>query len=538
MFNATNELFLSEYFLIQTVLGSYLEDREGLFRILSKIFLIPASCTTKLYRLTENDLTKGITTEQDYLQYQRIQKYSQMIGSEIKVDAAWEEVTGIKGNAIKIAHEHKLILGAEASRNALYTGLSAAANEGAVFALRMMGILQCEGIFLNRNELSGIKTLSKSADWNDCISILALLHYRSENRSFNMARLRQSVAGTPFEALYRIAAEKYGEADEEVVEEVKLLDRSFNSGVLKRETYDPKYARILYSSALGIRDKEKAVFTPHKEQLCAVSDLPLKLSHENAAAVDESQLKKAPLVREAELGAIARALRNGDLRCMDSYRPLCLCCESKFVLNMYAKAIRVKSADAHYEIIDVAQLSEYDLEPSANNIFVRSIDEDRDNRFLLFCYGDITPRKQEAVKGILQSARRASFHLHSPNVTLNMSAVLPICFCDEENSQWLRAYCDTLVLDQVSSAELPVVIKDILADKKKLYGVGEIRIEGEIGKVFKGYDADTAERIVDTAIRARREKGAIITLTRAIMQEYAVDSGRQTIGFGGDSNEK
>ena len=537
MLNATVELFLSEYFLFKAVLGRYLEDSENLFRVLGKIFLIPEPRIPVLYRLTENDITKGIATEKEFMQYQRVQKYSVLIGSEVKANAEWEEVTRIKGNAILLAHEYKLVVDAEVSRNALYTCLSAAANGGSVCALRMMGILQYEGIFLNQNKELGIKTLSKAADWNDSIGTLALLYYCKEGRDLNVARLRQVVAGTPFEELYKIASNVYHGADDEDVEEVKLLEKSFNSGVLKRETFDPKYARILHSSALYIGDKEKAVFTPHKELLCAISDLPLKLSNENATAVSERGLSKIALKREAEIAAIAHALRNSDLRSLPAYRPLCLCCEDKYVLNMYARAISAKSRGTHYEIIDVAELSEFDLEPSANNVFVRSIDEDSDNRFMLFFYGDIPQRKLEAVKSILQSTRRAKFHLHNPNVTLNLSAVLPICFCDEENAQKLKAYCDEINLQTVTSEELPAVIKDVFDGMQKLYGVGTISLNGEVEEVFRGYDVDTAERIIDAAVRARREKGAAITLSREILQQYVIESER-TIGFGGSKNEK
>lgn len=533
MLSATIELFMSEYFLIKAVLGKYLEDSEGLFRALGKIFLIPDGEIDKLYRLSENKTAKAITTNKEFMQHQRMQKYSQLIGSKKTANAEWEETARIKGNAILIAQSHNLILDADASRNVVYTCLSSAATCGIVSAIRIMGILQCEGIFLGKNEKVGIKTLSKAASWNDSVSTLALLHYCKETREFNMARLRQEVSNTPFEELYKTASKEYGEADAEEIDEVKLLDKSFNSSVLKRETYDPKYARILNSSTLYIKDKEKAVFTLNKEQLCAISDLPLKLSRESMLAVDASGVQNVPIKREPEISIITRALKNCDLRGLSSYRPICLCCDSKYILNMYARAMKKKNPDTHFERIYVAELGEYDLEPTSNNIFVRSIDEDRDNRLLLFFYGDISEKKIEAVKSFLQSARRAKFHLNSPSVTLNLSAVLPICFCDEQNAKWLKPLCDEIQLSEVSDEEMPIAIKDIIASKQKLYGVGAIGFEGEVSDVFNGYDIDTAERLIDAAVRAHREHGAIITLSREILQSYAGDSDQPTIGFGG-----
>ena len=201
MFNATVELFLSEYFLAKAVLGKHLDDGEKLFDSLSKIFLIAKADQDKLYRLTENDIAKAITTDKDFMQHQRMHKYSQLIGFEGEDDynAEWEEVASIKGNAILTAQNLNLVLDADASRNVVYTCISTAATSGMISALRLTGVLQCEGIFLGKNAKAGIKNLSKAANWNDCVSTLALLQYQKETRKFNLMRLRQEVADTPFE---------------------------------------------------------------------------------------------------------------------------------------------------------------------------------------------------------------------------------------------------------------------------------------------------------------------------------------------------
>lgn len=532
MLNATVELFMSEYFFIKAILGKYLSDSEKLFKALSKIFLIPEGEAEKLYSLSENDTASAIATDNDFMQYQRIRKYTEITGSDRVVNDEWEEVARIKGNAILIAQNSNLILDADASRNVVYTCLSSAAAAGLVGAIRVFGILQCEGIFLGKNEKAGVKALSKSADWNDSVSILALLHYCGDARKFNMARLRQTVENTPFEELHKTAVKIHGEAGPSV-QEVKLLDKAFNSGMLKREVCDPKYARILNSPALSVKDKEKAVFSLNKELLCAISDLPLKLSHGKTSV---EACGAAALMREKEISAISRALKNSDLRGLPTFRPLCLSCDSNYVLETYARAIGGDSEVTHVELIDVAELGEYEFEPTPNNIFVRSIDEDKDNRFLLFFRGEISERKIDAVKSFLQSSRRAKFHLNSPSVTLDLSAVLPVCFSDERNAKWLKQYCDEIKLSKVSSEEMPVAIADVLENVRKLYGVGTIEFTEEISEVFKGFDIDTAERLIDCAVLARRERGASVTLSRDILKESAGDNEKQTIGFGGNTN--
>ena len=138
----------------------------------------------------------------------------------------------------------------------------------------------------------------------------------------------------------------------------------------------------------------------------------------------------------------------------------------------------------------------------------------------------------DAVKNILQSSKRTKFHLNSPNVTLNLGAVLPVCFCDKRNAPLLKPYCDVITLTAVTSDELPSAIKDILINKEKLYGVGSIKFNADVTEVFCGYDIDTAEKLIDAAVRARREKGEDIILTRDILREYKSDNERPRIGFG------
>ncbi|MDE6060862.1 MAG: hypothetical protein K2G31_05270, partial [Clostridia bacterium] len=468
--------------------------------------------------------------------YQRMQEYSSLVGSNETVNPEWAEVADIKGSAILLAQSSKLLLGTDVSRSIVYMTLSQAATRGTVRAMRIMAILQCEGIFLGKSEEIGLKALTKAADWNDSVSTLALLHYSNENRKFNLSRLNQQVANTPFEELYSAAAKAYGVADTFEVKEVSLLEKSFNSGASNRDVYDPKCARVLYSAALSFNDKERALFSLNKNTLGVIGDLPLKLSHEKVLPVDVSGLLNVAIKRDSEVAFATQALRNGDLRSVESYRPLCICSESKYLLNMYARAIAGNCPDVHTETIDVAELNQYDLHPSASNIFVRSVDENKDNRYLLFLCGDISEAKRDIVKSVIKSDKRAKFHLVEPGVTLDLSPILPVCFCDEQNARWLKAYCDVVTLGAITASELPLAIDDIIACKQKLYGVGDIDFACDVESELVDFDVDTAERLIDAAVRALRDCGKAITLTRDILQKYEVKPQRRAIGFGGGTN--
>lgn len=529
MINATHEMFLSEFFIIRAILGNTLTEGEKLFFGLGKMFFLSEESLRRLFGAVEAREVAEIQSEQDYARYLRMSRYARMVGADDGTDSAVEEMIRIKGNALTDAKNLKLVPEADASRNAVYNYLSAAADEGMVCALRVIGILQCEGVFLERNTAAGLKSLGKAADWNDVVSLLALLAY-GKDKAFNISRLHMVVRDTPFARLYDAAKAKYREPAVCEVKEVELLNKVFNSGVLKRETYVPRYARVLYGKALCFKDKENAMFND-REYLATIVGLPLKLSS------DAQPLHHEPVAtlfgRESEQNAVTNALENGDLRRLSAYRPPCITGDCRFLLNQYAEAIAA-GFGGHTEVIDVGSLTEYDLEPTANNVFIRSADEDADNCYLLFFIGDVPQRAMNSAVAFLQSDVRAKFHLNSPCATLDLGDVLPVCFCDKQNAKRLRLYCDVLTLAEIKAEEKPLVICDIVGRKSRLYGVADVRITDDALGMLQGYDADSAEKILDEAIRAFRRENAAVTLTAQSLAPYMPNSrGDRIIGFGG-----
>lgn len=530
MFNSTVELFLNEYFVIMATIGKFVKDGKNLFVALSKVFMIPSQAVNKLYALVNSDEIADVATMQDYMRYQRLKKYSALTNGAVADNSRIDEIIRIKGNALSYADSQKIDFKAETSRNTAYSGLLSAANSGSVVALKIIGFLQCEGIFLDKNLDEGIKNLNKTANWNDCVGALALLYYSSCNRQYNVSRLRMIVQNTPFEALYKLASKSYAVTKTQDIRQVRLLNRAFNSAILNRSVYNPMSARILYSEVLCDKDKEKAMFSNDPAKLSQMSDLPLKLSPARASAVDAASLNGVAFARSIERRKIASALNNADLRCLNEYRPLCLTCDSPFVLNAYAAAISAQVEGCNVETINVSDLSMYDVEPTSNNVFVRCIDEDKDNRLLLFFVGNAQDRVLDFARNFLQSARRAKFHLNSPNVTLDLSAVLPICFCDKRNAHLLSKTCDVVQLSEVDGDEMPAAIADIVLAKQALYGV-DIAVEGDAQDVFVGYGADAAEKVIDAIARDHRKDGAKVVVNRSAVLEYNLEDNRKRIGF-------
>lgn len=539
MANIVIEMFLGEYFLFQAILGKFLGAGKNFFIALGKTFLLSDDKLEELYILAENRTVQDITSEKDFKQFMRINKYSQLAGINLKHSRECVEVVEVKGVALSVAENLHLKPETQASRNAVYAALTMAADAGSVHALRIMGILLCEGIFLDKNLSAGIQKLEKTADWNDKVSLLALLRYSDKNRRYNISRLYTMVKDTPYSSLYEAAATHYQTEGSIEIKQIQILEKAFNSSVLKREQLEPRYARVLTASAIKTKDKAKAVLTESKELISIIADLPVKLSPEISARPDLSALGMLPLVRKEEQSKIERSIGNSDVRKSNTYRPLCICSDSSFLLNMYAEAISGIRGKIHFERIDVADLTAHDFEPSPNNIFVRCVNEDKDNCFLIFFKGNTDRVALDAVKNFLQSGKRAKFHLASPNITLDLGSVLPVCFCDRDNLEYLSPYCDVLCIADVKDEELKPAVGSMLAGKSMLYGMENIELAKDAYELLYGRDVDGIEQVLDRAIRAYRVKDGKIVLTRDMLEGYLTENKftRMGFGIGGGENE-
>jgi hypothetical protein len=199
---------------------------------------------------------------------------------------------------------------------------------------------------------------------------------------------------------------------------------------------------------------------------------------------------------------------------------------------MYENALTERVEGFHIEAIDVAELTVYDLEPTSNNIFVRSVNEDKNNIYLLRFYGEVRQEVFDAVKGFLQGEKRAKFHLNSPNVDIDLSSVTPVCLCDKSNLQQLKRYCDVIEVADVNDAELPLAVEDILSKNKMRYGISEITIADDVLSLFKNQPIDVIEKCLFDAVMPYIQENDEISLTADNIMPYLKNNSTGVIGFG------
>lgn len=532
------ELFLREYFLFRSVLGGQIGERRRWFTLLARQYFVDDAQADELFPLTESDAAEAIATAHDYMQYCRIKQYAKIGQLGLPANAADDEMIAIKGSASVLAEGLGLGKRGDPLCSEIYNKLSFCADGGNVHAMRVLGTLLCEGGPIGQNIRAGRKYLEMSADWNDVGSLLALLAYGTEGRAFQLSRLFTATYGTPYFSLYERASAAFCMPKAVAVGEVRLLEQAFRSGALKRDTYEPKYARIVYGSAASLADRERAVFSASKEYLSAVGDLPLKLRKKARRYAVPESVKYFPLPRDGERKEVLKKLQNADLCGIEPYRPLCICSDSHYLLNLYAEFVTELGAERHTERIEISRLTGYDLEPTQNNVFLRSVDEDRDNSFLLFFTGEIQRDVLESSLAFLNGGQRMKFHLNNPSATLDLSAVLPVCFCDRANVKHMRDACDVLFLADVTREEMPSALLDMLSVCARRYGVERAELDDGLIEELSVRTPDEAERILDEAVRANRTQEGPVILKTDDVQAFirSAERGKRGFGFGGIGN--
>lgn len=532
----TDETVLSEFFTYECIAGSLIKDDKYLFDRLCGIFLLPKTEREKLYALTCRPAVRSVESKNDYMRYLRTRKYAQMVGIEDDVTEQEHAAITVKGAALTAAFDLGLCKNVKTTENAVYRLIDECALSGSLIALRLIGFLQCEGLFAEKDLKAGLHNISKAARWNCAEAALMSLYYDKAERQKTMESFSEFARGTAFEAVVKQAANKYGVAAAETSEESKLLKKVFGTGILNPNTYSAQHAKIIFGKTIPLRDKERLLLSSNRDLFCETVDLPLKMTF-RPITFDKKVFDGKFSEREDECDAVLRAAENFDLRALQSYRPLCVCSDSDYVLDMYMQAVKSALRDCRVERIDVADLCEYDFEPTGSNVFVRSCDEDKNNACFLVFEGDCDERTTEHVINFLQSGKRAKTRLVRPKTVLDLSAVLPICFCDSKNVKNLKKYCDTVELSAPSAREKYAAANDLLAVKSALYGVGVITLDDSGKNSLASVEMDAVERVLDRAVRVNGKKGKPLVLTEKLLRRHIEDTkdGRIRCGFGGEN---
>ena len=536
MFDHLTETMLKSYYIAENTVGRFCDDKRPLFFAYAGIFLLPQEEAERLFALSQTQEVLRIQSEREYHQHLRMKQYLAMNARSAAADSEIDEIINLKGTAFTLALNFQLMFNAKDVRSVACENLTIAAENGLVLALNALGVLQSEGIVFDKDEENGRKKILCAAEWNSEEGLLAALYYDPDNREKYLECLQGCLVRIGHAEVFGRALEKYGFYTKGKHEEYRLLEKAFRQGIIKRDVYNKPYARLVYSKILGERDKETLLLTPNKELFAEASSLPLKLGH-GTAEFHARVLDGVRPDHPEESSKVLCALGNIDLRGMATYRPLCFVSDSKYMLDYYAALLPRCFEKAHVERIEICDLVDYDFEPTKNNIFVRGCDEDAFNLYLLTFRGEIADRAFDMAKNFLQSGKRGNYRLNHPSVSLDLSSVLPVCFCDRENAKKLKPYCDMVRIAEVTAKEKRIFTEKTVRDKGIVYGVKELTMQEGIAEKLSVYGMDEIDRAIDAAVREHRMEKLL--LTESLVRPYigSVGTKKRAYGFGGSIHD-
>jgi hypothetical protein len=529
MINPITELFLQQYFLMDAVFGKHFINKNSWFKTTGKAFGLSSKELDVLFARTEDANVKSITTEKEYFRHMRVKKYMTISFIESELSDDIEELINIKGSAITLALNTGVKKLGESTATSICNDLIQRANTGNVVAMRLYAMAQLEGICFKKNANEGLRILEATSSWMDIPSIILLRKYGPDNVFASDAHLSAAVDATPYDCL--------ASSNVKVSEEDKVLSKAFLVGTLQRETFIPQYARVLFNEHIPLNEREKLILSSGKDTVFAVAELPLDMNLEAKIAFDFTAFDEITEERENEKKQIKRNLHNSDLRMYEGYRPLCIVSDSPTVLAMYANAIVTANKSVNVTVISLSECSDQELDKTSNNIFVTACEEDAQNVFMITCFGKLADNAAESLQEFMNHTTRCAFRLKTPSVTLDLGAVLPICFCDRQNAKLLKPFCEVISVSSMNEAELKKEFGAFLNDREHKYGISKIHIDDILLSKLMQLEFDTAKAILDRAIMSLRYGDAEISLTVDSVSEFIKNAKSNYVyGFGGTVN--
>ena len=154
----------------------------------------------------------------------------------------------------------------------------------------------------------------------------------------------------------------------------------------------------------------------------------------------------------------------------------------------------------------------------------------------LYIKGDVNDYAIDMVKAFLQTRKRGKFALQRPSAVVDLSAVLPVCFCDKDNARLLKSYCDVVDIAPATAEEKCGLVNNLLHDNEAMYGM-RISADDAAVEMLVKRSVDSAAHIINNVARAKR--GGSLVITPEHIRECVGDVGgaNNKYGFGGFNNE-
>ncbi len=505
---ATDKLFskfLCTSYLVSALVGG-LVDREcemKIFDILSKVYLIKDEEKLNKFRaLSFNEDYYGMNTLAEYERTCRMLEYAQMRGIDTSLTDEDRLILSAKRIALRSAKEilpEVENLNPDTLTDALLKGISV----GNVTAMTTLAFLNETGIAIGKNHRRAVVNLNHAARWNSISANLLLAYFDTSRVSECIARILASDKGSDTQELVQYVCECYGVDTPESDVSSGLLERAFCLGAVERHVCDVTFEGIIYSSAIPVPDKKRAIESYNKGTMNLYDAIPADAATDTAMVWDKGAFSDIAIVREDEIRRIKRNLIGIKGRAKPQYKPLMLVCRDAYVLHEYKRALGRALCKNPIRMLDARHFNDYTFSQTANNVFLSEISSTHTTStvFMIDSCHALGPVAVSMLSKYLRGDTRAEFRLLQPSLGFDLSGILPVLFSQAEPDGALSDYCDVIRLNPITAEEKGVVISDILERYLDAYGIENVTLCDAVVDILKTKSTEQIEECVDEVVK-------------------------------------
>lgn len=521
------EKCLQKYFEAQVALTNHLDNAQfkRLFDALADAYGVGAERRDRLFALVENDELKQIDSDDLYKRQKRIRQYSEDYGLDEEGAIYPPELLDIKGNAINADAAAKIAPGDQQTSSDIASRVAKAARTGNTTAMFLSALMYFEGLIVKKDVELATRTLRKLALWTSTDAQLLGIAYDPENATQYAARLAALTVGLPEAELMDICKAKLAVLPREDAG-MRLLRKATEKGYAQADCYNSNFARVAHSEILSVGDKQRVLLSGDANFVSAVSSLPLKLP-KKPVKLTISEVKTR-FARIEEQKKIARVLSSAKMR-----ESVCFESEDTQLLKEYAEAIKLCIGCGNVQCIDFEKLDASELESETGNIFLRSINEDETNVFLISVGEGSDPINLELALNFLDSFKRAHFKVRRLGVELNLSSVCVVPFVDSALRNSFQGRVTFVPLAKVSDKEKETVIDVEVAKFAQSGEFGdELTLADDARQKLVAMDLEDSAVVLEQAARHAFIDGSSVITAEHVSQSLDEVAPNQTsFGF-------
>ena len=535
------EPLLTQFFLMDAICHGFLSDtqREETFWELARLFGVPADEETRaVYECATSLQYNRITDSAAYERLCRTVEFARHSGQEVALTAVDRMILAQKREAVSIkkALFHQCT---NLTEDLIADTLLTNAMNGNVDAMVTLAYMEYHGLCLRRDTRSALKRIRLCAKWNHLFGNLMGIAYDKRNRAtyYNTLYtvLRSSHQREVFDHLCRVGGYKKACEKQAVA---RIIDRAFGLGIIRRNFYDPLFAKVAFSPLVSDEDKKKLLLSKRQGAIEALSELPFDVERDTPFAFDRAAAEDIPLHREEETSQVLYSLYPAVSNRPAMYRTLLVAGDDDYVSEMYAAAVKTGFA-AHNPVIEVdaGNLTLQDFVGAKEHFILRGLSETGQSHtvFLVKHCEEIGEREQAELMKLLDYEYRRKFNLVEPTVSVDLSDVLIVLFAAKTTAsvRRLAQECEVVRTARLSEAEKRTVIDRTFRTRARSFGM-EAALDEEGAAYLAPFNTEQIVRIIDGALKkAAWDHETVITAAalRTVSDRQNISGSSRPFGY-------